>query len=195
MNSADNQQAVANVFRGDETLRWSCRAGEFVLWVGTDSFLSADHESAWKVWDFWQMRDADFLTITNRWQDLPVWFELHPLEVAGRAVWEMQKRLAAGYKPDEPMDGVNIWRVKAGDRLVRVSLQHPSKPVQEILTFRDCALVLGENSNPKRDGTFFFGAPEDELLLPASAAMRAGFKMAVGLGVPRTFAVKWRFGA
>ena len=195
MDSTDNQQAIAHIFRGDETLRWSCRVGEFVLWVGTDSFLSADQESAWKIRDFWQMRDGDFLTITNRWQDLPVWFQLHPLEVAGRAVWEMQKRLAAGYKPTEPMDGLNIWRAKAGDRLVWVSLQHPSKPVREILTFQDCALVVGENSNPKRDGTIFFGAPEDELLLPASAAMRAGFKMAVGLGVPRTFAVKWRFGA
>jgi hypothetical protein len=195
MNSADNQQAVAQIFCGDATLRWSCRAGEFVLWVGTDSFLSADHESAWKVWDFWQMRDADFLTITNRWQDLPVWFQLHPLEVAGRAVWEMQKRLAAGYKPTEPMDGLNIWRVKAGDRLVRVSLQHPSKPVQEILTFQDCALVVGENSNAKRDGTIFFGAPEGELSSLAVAAGQAGFKMAAGLGMPREYAVEWRFGA
>lgn len=195
MNSTDNQQSVANVFSGDATLRWSCRAGEFVLWVGTDSFLSADHESAWKIWDFWQLRNGDFLTITNRWQDLPAWFRLHPLEVANRAVWEMQKRLAAGYKPDEPMDGMNIWRVKAGDRLVRVSLQHPSKPVQEILTFQDCALVLGENSNPKRDGTIFFGAPDGELSSPAAAAGQAGFKMAAGLGMPREYAVEWKFGA
>ncbi len=196
MNSADNQQAVAHIFRGDETLRWSCRAGEYVLWVGTDTFLTADHESSWKIRDFWQMRDADFLTITNRWPDLPVWFELNPLEVANRAVWEMQKRLGAGYKPKEPMDGPNIWRVKAGDRLVWVSLQHPSKPVREILTFEDCALVLGENSNPTFNATIFFGAPEGkELPPPAASAMRAGFKAAAGLGVPRTFAEEWRFGA
>jgi hypothetical protein len=196
MDSDENPQAVARTFGSDETVRWSCHAGEYVLWVGTDSFFSADRESAWKIRDFWQIRDGDFVSITNRWADLPAWFELHPLEVANRALWEMKKRLDAGYKPADPVYGANIWRMKAGDRLVWVSLQHPAKPVREILDFQDCALAVGENSIPKFDEPILFGAPEGtDLPPPAAAAMRAGFKAAVALGMPNTYAQEWRFGA
>ena len=142
------------------------------------------------------MRDGDYLTTTNRWADLPAWFELHPLEVADRAVTEMMKRLDAGYKPKEVMDGPSLWRAKTGDRLVWVSLAGSDNPVKELLNLRACALVLGENSNPTPEGIAAFGAPEGEELPPAAAAaMRAGFDAAVSLGVPREFAPEWRFGA
>ncbi len=143
-------------FGDDLTVRWSCRAGEFVLWASTDSFLTSDQESAWKIREFWPLRDGDFVTITNRWSDLPSWFELHPSEVGGSAVFKMMQRLTAGYQPKEPMHAPNIWRVKAGDRLA---------------------------------------VPDEKDLSPAAAAaIRASFKAAVGLGVPRDFAEEWRFG-
>lgn len=141
------------------------------------------------------MRDGDYLTITNRWADLPVWFELHPLEVADHAVTEMMKRLEAGYKPKEVVDGPNLWRAKAGDRLVWVSLADSAQPVKELLDLRACALVVGENSNPPPEGLVAFGAPEDRDLPSAAGAMRAGFGAAVALGVPQEFASEWRFGA
>lgn len=167
-----------------------------MLWVGADSFLMADRASAWAIRDFWQMRDGDYLTITNRWADLPVWFELHPLEVADRAATEIMKRLVAGHKPKEVMDGPNLWRAKTGDRLVWVSLADSANAVKELLNFRACALVLGENSNSTSEGIVAFGAPEGEELPPAAAAAtRAGFDAAVALGVPREFAPEWRFGA
>jgi len=112
MNPSATSQSVAQPFRGDATVRWSCRQGEYVLWVGTDSFLTADRASSWAIRDFWQMRDGNYLTITSRWADLPVWFELHPLEVAGRAVTKMMKRLDAGHKPTEVMDGPNLCRTR-----------------------------------------------------------------------------------
>ncbi len=193
MNPSAASQSVAQPFRGDATVRWSCRRGEYVVWVGTDSFLTADRASSWAIRGFWQMRDGDYLTITNRWADLPVWFELHPLEVADRAATEMMKRLDAGYKPKELMDGPNLWRAKTGDRLVWVSLTDSSNPVKELLNLRACALVLGENSNPTSEGIIAFGAPEGEELPPA-AAVRTGFDAAVALGAPREFAPEWRFG-
>ena len=196
MNTATKSQPVAHPFRGDETIRWSCRRGEYVLWVATDSFLTADRASSWSIRDFWQLRDGDFLTITNHWADLPGWFELYPLEVADRAVWEMKKRLDTGYKPKEVMDGPNLWRVKAGDRLAWVTVADSASPVKGLVDLRACALVLGENTNPASAGTVLFGAPEGEELPPAAAAaMRTGFDAAVGLGVPRKFATEWRFGA
>lgn len=72
------------------------------------------------VRDVWQMKDGDYLTITNRWQDLPPWFDLHPLECSGALCDWMQKKLREGYEPEEPVEGPNIWRLSAGDRLAWV---------------------------------------------------------------------------
>lgn len=141
------------------------------------------------------MRDGDFVTITNRWADLPAWFKLHPNEVSDTAAFEMMKRLNAGYKPTEPLNSPNIWRVKAGDRLVWVTTSD-SSPVKEILDFGQCALVLGDNAAVSWDGISLFGAPDAKELTPAAAlASRTGFKAAVALGVPRELSEDWRFGA
>lgn len=80
-----SQPLVACPFGDDTTIRWSTRAGEYLLWVAASSVLTADRESSWTIADFWQMRDRDFVTITNRWPDVPGWFTLRPLEVAMRA--------------------------------------------------------------------------------------------------------------
>lgn len=187
---------VPKLFLKDETVRWSCGRGEYALWVGTDSFVNADRASSWSIRDFWQMREGDCLTITNRWADLPSWFELHPSEVAGRAVDEMMKRLDAGYQPKEVMGGANLWRAKTGDRLVLVSLDNSAQPVRQLLNLRACALVLGENLNSTSNGLMGFGVPEGgDILAPALAAVRAGFDAAVALGLPRELALEWRFGA
>jgi hypothetical protein len=142
------------------------------------------------------MRDGDFVTITNRWADLPAGFELHPSEVADAAVFEMMKRLKAGYRPSEPLYGVNIWRAKAGDRLAWVTTRDTRQQVHEILILDACVLAIGENATPTWKGMSYFGAPTGCELPPAdAAAMRAGFDVAVGLGVPRVFQLEWRFGA
>ena len=104
------------------------------------------------------------VTITNRWPDLPAWFEFHPLEVGDGAVWEMKKRLDAGYKPKDVMDGPSLWRVKAGDRLAWVTINDSDAPVKELLTFKACALVLGGNSNASSERNILFGAPDSEEL-------------------------------
>ncbi len=183
-------------FGDDLTVRWSCRAGDFVLWVGLQNALAFDHESGWMIRDFWMMRDGDFVTITNRSADLPLWFELHPSEVCGRAAFKMMERLQAGHQPKEPMDAPTIWRVKAGDRLVWGSLEPYSELVHEIMVFEANALVSGESSTGDSDWPIHFVAPDEKDLPPAAATtMRAGFKAAVGLGVPRIFAEEWRFGS
>jgi hypothetical protein len=178
------------------TVLWSCQAGEFVLWAGTDLIFTSNNTSAWTIRDFWQMRDGDFVTITSRWADLPAWFELHPTEVVGGVAVEMKKRLNAGYRPDEQMYGLNVWRAKAGDRLVRVTTRDTSRPVREVLDLRACVLAIGENSpNPLRP-FLGSGTPEGSVLPQADViAMRSGFDAAVGLGVPRVFAPEWKFGA
>lgn len=126
---------------------------------------------------------------------MPAWFKLHPVEVADTAAFEMMKQLNAGYKPTEPLNSANVWRVKAGDRLVWVATSD-SSPVKGILDFSHCALVLGENSTVSWDGMASFGAPDGAELTPAAAlATRTGFRAAVAVGMPREFSEDWRFGA
>jgi hypothetical protein len=179
-----------------KTVHWSCRAGEFVLWVATESILISNHPSGWTIRDFWQMRDGDLVTVTSRWADLPGWFELHPTEVAVVTAFEMKKHLDAGYHPQERMDGPNIWRAKAGDRLVWATTLDRNQPVREVLNLGSSVLAIGENLTTSLEQIIGFGAPEgDELPAADAAAMRAGFDAAVSLGTPRVFAPEWKFGA
>ena len=59
-----------------------------------------------------------FVTITNRWQDFPAWFDLHPTEVTNSLMGWMRSRIEARDYPEEPIEGPNIWRVQGGDRIV-----------------------------------------------------------------------------
>lgn len=175
------------------TIRLPLKAGDYLLWVATDSPFTSDSESGWTIRDFWQLRNGDLVTITNKWADVPEWFDLHPLEVAGEAVSEMQKKLNQGFKPVETMDGPNIWRIKAGDRVVWIRV-----PTNEVVvsTFSNCALALGESSNQGEDVVLIFGAPEgDEPPPSVTSAMRKGFQAAVSLGTPQTISEEWLFGA
>jgi hypothetical protein len=88
------------------------------------------------------------VTITNRWQDFPPWFDLHPLEVSGQFIPWMKQRMEACDYPEEPIDGPNIWRVKGGDRVVWVGLPRSEQTsVDGVLGIVDCpaaVVVLGE---------------------------------------------------
>lgn len=101
------------------TLRWACRKGDFIFWAKFQGIFSS-RGNEFQIADIWQLRDGNFVTITNRHADLPEWFDLHPSEVSGRLVYWMQKRLDEGHQPQEPIDGPNIWRVLAGDRIAWV---------------------------------------------------------------------------
>src|SRR4029077_3432919 len=108
-------------FHSDMTLRWSCRSGDYVFWARFQGIFSSSPGNYYKIADVWELRDGNFVTVTNRHADLPDWFDLYPTEVSGplSCLW-MMKRLEGGYKPKEPIEGPNIWRVFAGDRVVWV---------------------------------------------------------------------------
>lgn len=126
------------------------------------------------------MRDGDYVTITNRLEDLPHWFQLHPLEVHGpAAIYKMQRKLEAGYEPGEPADAPNLWRALAGDRLVWVGCERPDLKsvggVLFLLEFRDNALVIGESGGQDPDPLVFGSLerdakPEKKVLRQAAVA-------------------------
>jgi len=129
------------------------------------------------------------VTITNRPSDLPVWFTLHPREVSGPLVIWMKGQLAKGYNVQEPIEGPNIWRIFAGDRIVWVGQTrggvHSEGGVLELLEFRENAIVYGEPFDFSEDlpilGGFDRGEPSPE----GTKLCKAGWNALTRLGPPR----------
>ena len=112
-----------SIFQSNTTIRWSCRAGDYVFWMSFQGPF-APTSKQFSIMDIWEIKDGEWVTITNRFEDLPPWFELHPLETSGSLAYKMMEKLNAGYEPNEIMDGPNLWRIFAGDRLVWVGTSH-----------------------------------------------------------------------
>ena len=51
-------------------------------------------------------------TITNRLEDLPPWFKLHPTEICDSFVYKLREKVERGDYPDEPLDGPTVKAVK-----------------------------------------------------------------------------------
>jgi hypothetical protein len=123
MTGANAPEVVS--FRRDMTLRWPCRGGDFLLWFGYRDMVSGP--DAIQCQDLWEMRDGHHVTITNRLEDLPPWFRLHPTEVCGSFVYKLMPRVEQGDYPSEPMSGPNLWRLKVGDRVAWVGAHRPDR--------------------------------------------------------------------
>lgn len=109
----------------------------------------------------------------------------------------MMRRLDAGYEPDTPMDGPNLWRVRAGDRVVWVGDPRGGVdgdgPVLDLVTFNVDALVYGEPLDVFRG----FGWFEDKGKARESERLiEEGWKAIHSLGTPRTVAAdsQWALG-
>lgn len=179
-------------FKRDETIRWSCRNGDFIMWI-RPPFFGGQH----KICDVWEMRDSDYVTITNRWADLPIWFSLHHTEAAGSNSLRMMELVERNESTKEPLDGPNIWRLFAGDRLVwvRKPSDQPVKdiPKPELLELSSNALVVGE-SNREDFNLLEFGEIKTTEL---NDICRNGYDAAIKLELPRTMAADyadWKFG-
>jgi len=143
---ADVLSAQIN-FERDMTIRWSCRKGDYVLWIRMMHVMS--DEPKVNIRDVWEMNDGDAVTITNRQADFPAWFTLYPDEVSGLATYSLCQKLNSGaYHPADRVEGPNLWRIMAGDRLTFVGLPRPGMKAAEgvlsILDFRENALAVGE---------------------------------------------------
>lgn len=181
-------------FRQGETIRWPCQAGDYVMWMRSCNPFAAD--ARWNIRDFWAAGDGDVVTITNVWNDLPEWFHLHPLEVANSFCPRMSAMLAAGYEPDEPTDGPGLWRVGAGDRVVRVGVDRSSTQGQDgvldVVSFEYSALAYGASGGDSQ--ALVFGAPGANIPQAEKSRFRAGYLAGVRVGPPRTMDTDWRLG-
>ncbi|HBI43905.1 MAG TPA: hypothetical protein DDY78_13800 [Planctomycetales bacterium] len=186
-------------FTSDMTLRWACRAGDFVLWARFRG-LSAPSGREYDLADVWELRDGNHLTVTNRLADLPEGFDLHPLEVSGALAAWMQRRLSAGHTPTEPVLGPNLWRILAGDRLAWVGRKRPgvdsSDGVLAVIEFRVNALVYGEPIEYSELGSAFGGFDAGEQSLEAAKLCKSGWDAVQRVGLPRVAAAddRWCIG-
>lgn len=102
----------------------------------------------------------------------------------------MQKRLDRGYKPKEPVEGPNVWRVMTGDRIIWIGgvEAHDNNPAHTLVAFGHNALVFGERRIHAGDLASFlsFGppienSPSDKLV----SLLRRGLDDVRELGLPR----------
>ena len=172
------------------TERWEAVYGDILIWFRSGGIMQLED---WTVVDLWKLKDGHSVTITNRPEDLPEWFELHPTESSSSLAREMLKRLNEGFQPGEIMDRPNIWRVMAGDRLCLAWISGSSTDresisnILSIVDFRCCALVVAEtdaNGAPSR--------PDDP---SAIALARAGATVIRRMGPARILGVPpWTLG-
>ncbi len=187
------------IFRKDTTVRLSCRAGDYLLWCGFKGIFSPENDQ-YTVNDLWQLSDGDFITITNRQVDLPSCFELHPLEVSNSLVYWMKEKLDSGYQPRDIVDGPNIWRALAGDRLVWVGKQRPGiefdNGVLSVITFDENAAIIGEPYSVNDGFPSFGGFDQEQQSEEDIMLCRNGWNAVLRLGVPRSASAdgKWTIG-
>ena len=151
------------------------------------------------AWSLWEMRDGYHVTITNRLEDLPPWFRLHPTEVCDSFVYKMMAKVEKGDYPSEPMNGPNLWRLKSGDHVAWVGADRPERHsvngILAILDCHDCALAVGEGGRGGPEEFIGFGHPTTPDMKPEDVARgQAAMKAVKQFGLPRTWEPEWRLG-
>lgn len=185
------------VARSDFTERWSCREGDILVWLRAPEYLEANDD--FRVADFWYLRDGEHVIVSNRAVDFPAWFTLHPTEAVGAEADRIMAKLNEGWEPEDPVDGPNVWRVCAGDRVVWVGHRSDSPAADDgvlrVLDCRENALVAGEGRHNGIEEWMAFGdLPTEQPTSEQGRLMRAGVAAAKSLGAPRNVATEWFIG-
>jgi hypothetical protein len=180
-------------FGGNATLRWSCRENDVVGLMRLPGLFA----QSWDMLDFWQCRDGDYLTITNRIEDLPSWFELHPTEIKGRYLYQFKPESGRAYA--DPVESPNIWRIYAGDRVLWVGeerpLQSSSEGILAIVEFKENALLVRETNRDVDYMEWASGGPKVEPV-PNMSLVKKAVKVIQSLGEPRSLSVSgWGLGS
>ena len=93
--------------RNDFTTRLSCRNGYHEIWYSWPGMLNISENSI-QMEDIWEFSDGGFITLTNRYDDMPEWFNFYPTEVKNSLCRRLIDRFNKGNYPDSPIQGANI---------------------------------------------------------------------------------------
>jgi hypothetical protein len=180
----------------DTTVRWAFRDGDYLVWIRVPLWAP---EASPNIVDLWELHDGHHALVTNRYQDLPAWFELHPTEVCGSAAFWMMRRQSAGKPTHDRMDGPNIWRVMAGDWLLWVGAPRVGVGALQngfaAAECRECLLVIGEGATSSPAEFATYGTPQnDEISSNELKSLRAGITAIRQNGARRAIATEWLIG-
>lgn len=185
---------------GNATFRLSGRRGDYLAFARCHGPLAPDGH-AYDLTEIWRLADGDQVLVTTRYQDLPDWFQLHPLETSGEAARAMKKRLDDGYTPpDEPMETVNLVRVRAGDRLLWLGDSRPGTVsdggILAVFDIQQDAVVVGEPIKFSDDGMPHFGTFLEEPPPEDLGRLRSAWARMASLRAPRVVSFSdWRIGS
>jgi len=190
---------IISHFSYQATLKWLCLKGDYVFWFSWTNIF-ADPQYAIKVKDLWEIKEGDFLTITNRVEDIPEWFSFHPTEVRDGLAYKLLEKFNQGDFPEEPIEGNNIWRLKTGDRMVWLR-KIPSTGATKVsvisaLNFRENALVIGENVHTKSiDQIIGFGLlNKHKQTVEDIELARKAVDFVRQMGTPNEYSEEWSIG-
>ena len=187
---SDKYAAVLTRTTEDFTARWRSQQGDYLLWFRRDPLKQPDHDA--QILDLWWITEGASVTITNRWQDFPSWFDLSPMEVGWNLREWWRTRFQARDYPERPIDWPNVWRARGGDRIVWVGLPRSGQVVVDgILGILDCnsaVAVLGDHPDGPI-GFMEFKSTESSIRLGAAAA-----RAERSLGIPSVVHRVWRLG-
>lgn len=173
----------------DMTERISLRKGDYLIWY-TWSSIWGNPRDCIKISDVWELKNGDFITITNRYEDFPAWLELFPTEVQGSLVHKLLDKFNRGEYPPHPIDACNIWRVKSGDKIACI---HDSK--QKIFSIIENSFIIGDNSKDSDNVFLNFGTLTNDAMHHAVINVAREIQDYIcQMGLPRTFAPEWRIG-
>jgi hypothetical protein len=182
----------------DSTFYLPIRKGDALLFCCYRG-ATAKPDKAFHVADIWELMDGDRVSLTNRPCDLPRWFRLHPTEVCGELVYTMMEKLDSGYQPKEIMEGPNIWRARAGDKLIWMGDSRTGYKADlgllKIFDFGRCALITGEPHDTDSISLTTFGnLTKNWAKTKKTIKCQNAFLKIEHLGLPRDFDPEWKLG-
>jgi hypothetical protein len=179
-------------FGMDTTTRLSFRKGDFLLHIRYNNMYS----DSLSIIDVWELNDRQFATVTNRYEDLPEWFQLHPTEVCGILVDLLLDKFNRGDYPAKPIDGPNVWRIKSGDYLIWLGASRSdmssNEGILKIYSFSQNALLVGEPVPSKIEQLLQFGALTNEYDDEKVNQSRNAINIVKQLGKPRRVNIDWQ---
>jgi len=180
-------------FDGSESGIFPLRLNDLVLHFRIH-VLSADRP---EILDFWQMKGESELWITNKEEELPPGFELHPTEVCNDLARKMEAKLNSGWMPGEIVYYPSIWRVQAGDRIVIIGERsHLEGGVfRSVFDFGASALVYWlwpDGQLPWVDDVLRAVPAQSDSV--CKKWMRQAYARVRAMGGPRIFDESWKLG-
>lgn len=186
---------LIRVIHRDSTIRLVCQTDDYILCIKFSPILRRNN--GFDLVHAWRMQDGDTVTITNRFNDLPPWFDLLPSEVEPDSISWLRERQAKGYRTGHRIEKPNVWRMLAGEKIIRIGTGGGSptgKSKTTVVDLKHNALVIGESTGKSPDEVNFCEFDRSELDILTLERVQTGFQAAIDLGFPWNVPQKWSFG-